>query len=166
MKKLCDAGIPVGVMVAPIIPGLNDTQVPDILKRAAEAGATSAGYMALRLPKNVAPVFIDRIRAALPDRAPRIEARIRDMRDGALNKSAFGDRMRGEGPYWQNITALFRIAAEKHGINIVRRATAETGESDSKSPLHPIVTSLPLFPDVAAMRPRHDPRQLRFDFTE
>lgn len=166
MKKLCDAGIPVGVMVAPIIPGLNDTQMPDILKRAAEAGATSAGYMALRLPKNVAPVFIDRIRAALPDRAPRIEARIREMRDGALNKSAFGDRMRGEGPYWQNVTALFRIAAEKHGINIVRRATAETEESDRKSPLQPISTSLPLFPDVAAMRPRRDPRQMRFDFTE
>jgi len=116
VRILSQFGLPVSVMVAPIIPGLNDTEIPTILLRAAQAGAKSAGYTALRLPGSVAPVFLERLRAAMPLRADRVEARIREMRGGGLNNSAFGARMRGEGKYWQSIRSLFKVSLHRYGL--------------------------------------------------
>lgn len=117
MKRLRDAGVRVGVMVAPIIPGLNDRDIPAILERSAACGAEVAAYVPLRLPGNVREVFLTRLRAALPDAAARIEARIRDMRGGDLNCSRFGERMGGNGPYWQSIETLFTSVARRVGLH-------------------------------------------------
>jgi DNA repair photolyase len=124
MRKLHAAGVPVGVMVAPIIPGLNDREIPAVLERAAECGARSAGYIAVRLPGSVKAVFLERVRDALPDAAGRIEARIRDMRDGELSDPRFGSRMTGNGPYWDSIEQLFRKTAERCGLNYDDEARA------------------------------------------
>jgi len=121
MRELSRAGIPVGLLIAPIIPGLNDRDIPQILERAAACGAQSAGYVALRLPGSVAQVFPERLRAALPLKADRVESRIREMRGGNLNDPRFGNRMTGEGPYWENVQALFGLAARRHGIDTLRR---------------------------------------------
>ncbi len=116
VRRLADAGVPVGVMVAPIIPGLNDSDIPAIILRAVKSGARSAGYTALRLPGSVSPVFMERLRSALPLRAERVEARIREMRGGRLNDSRFGDRMRGDGEYWKSIKQLFDSSLKKYGL--------------------------------------------------
>ncbi len=166
MRRLTDAGVSVGVMVSPVIPGLNDTQIPLILRCAAEAGAKSAAYTALHLPRNSAPVFMERIQAAMPDRAGRIESRIREMRSGALNNAAFGARMRGEGPYWSNIEALFRVSAKKYGISVPQRPAPKPEQSGSKakSPRPSKSTlPLPLFEDPPT-RPNRN--QMEFDFDE
>ncbi|HEY3244676.1 MAG TPA: PA0069 family radical SAM protein [Phycisphaerae bacterium] len=126
MRKLSQAGVPVGVMVAPIIPGLNDQEIGQVVQRAAEAGACSAGYVPLRLAGSVRPVFLTRLREVLPDRAARVEARIRDMRGGRLNDSRFHTRMRGEGPYWHSIQELFRVCLQRYGLGAVERPDPET----------------------------------------
>lgn len=116
MRRLTAAGIPVGVMVSPIIPGLNDKEIPDVLRRAAEAGAGFANYTALRLPGSVEDVFMERLKSALPLRAARVEARIREMRGGKLNETRFGARMSGDGEYWQSIRSLFKVSAARFGL--------------------------------------------------
>lgn len=121
MRRLTAAGVPVGVLIAPLIPGLNDREMPEVLERAAEAGAKWAGYMPLRLPGNVRPVFMERLAAAMPDRAARVEARIREMRDGKMNEPAFGARMRGTGNYWESVEELFRVARDRVGLGKPRR---------------------------------------------
>lgn len=147
MKRLCDAGVRVGVMVAPVIPGLNDRDIPRLLERAAECGATSASYTALRLPGSVREVFLRRLRTALPDRASRVEARIRDMRGGGLNETRFGRRMTGAGNYWDSIEQLFEKTATKLGLNEPFRCLSDTaprgGAPRAKSP--PGTIQLPLF---------------------
>ncbi len=116
LRRLRAAGISAGVMVAPVIPGLNDRELPAILERAADCGALTAGFQALRLPGSVKAVFLSRLRAALPEAAERIEARIRDMRDGALSDPRFGHRMTGVGQYWQSVRLLFETMATKYGL--------------------------------------------------
>ncbi len=116
LRRLRDAGVPTGVLIAPLIPGLNDRDISRILERAAACGAQTASYTALRLPGNVANVFLERLRAALPLRAARIEALIRQMRCGRMNESRFSRRMRGVGNYWQGIRTLFEVSARKHGL--------------------------------------------------
>jgi DNA repair photolyase len=115
IRRLAEAGIPVGVNVAPIIPGLTDSQVGEILTRAREAGATYAGHILLRLPGPVAPVFVARLREALPDRADRVLARIEESHGGRLNDPRFGHRMRGEGTYADAIHQLFNQTAKRLG---------------------------------------------------
>jgi DNA repair photolyase len=117
LRRLHDAGAAVGVMVAPIIPGLSDREIARVLKRAADCGARVAGYQALRLPGSVKEVFLSRLRDAMPDRAARVEALIRQMRGGRLSDPRFGARMRGSGPYWQAVEQLFRKTAARLGIN-------------------------------------------------
>ena len=117
LRRLSAAGIPTGVMVAPIIPGLNDSQVPHILEAAAEAGASSASYTAVRLPGSVEPVFLNRLEAALPLRYVRVKERIRDMRDGELNDSRFFARMTGTGRYWDSVRQLFDIHRQRLGLS-------------------------------------------------
>lgn len=116
IRKLRDAGVPAGVFVAPVIPGLTDRDIPNILEQAAEAGAQWASYTALRLPGSVAGIFIKRLHEVMPLRASRIIDRVRDMRDGKLNNPAFGRRMRGVGPYWESIRGLFDISRRRFGL--------------------------------------------------
>ncbi|MBL8880307.1 MAG: PA0069 family radical SAM protein [Phycisphaerales bacterium] len=116
MRRLRDAGVGVGIMLAPLIPGLNDGDIPALLERAAECGASSAAYTALRLPGSVREVFLTRLREALPDRAARVEARIRDMRGGQLTDPRFVSRMDGQGPYWESVRQLFEKTASRLGL--------------------------------------------------
>lgn len=117
VRQLSQAGVPVGVMVAPIIPGLNDHQVPSTLEQAAESGAHWAAYSALRLPGSVEAVFLQRLHEAMPLRAKRVINRIREIRGGALNESRFGKRMRGEGTYWKSIRDLFVMHRNRLGLD-------------------------------------------------
>lgn len=117
VAALAEAGVPVRVLVAPIIPGLNDHEAPAVLSAAREAGAHAAGYQLLRLPGAVLPVFDAWLAAHLPDRRERILARIRETRGGQLNDAEFDRRMRGQGPYAEQIAATFRVVARKLGLD-------------------------------------------------
>lgn len=117
VRMLAAAGVDVRVMVAPIIPGLNDEELPAILAAAAEAGAKGAGYVLLRLPHAVRPVFQDWLARNLPDKQGRIEKLIRFTRGGELNNAQFGRRMRGAGPYAEQISQTFHVFAHKHGLD-------------------------------------------------
>ncbi len=110
-------GIPVGVMVAPVIPGLNDIEIPMIVQEAAKMGARHAGMVPLRLPHAVAPLFEEWLRSYLPDRAEKILNRVRSIRGGRLNDSNFGSRMEGDGVFAKQIHDLFDMACKKTGMN-------------------------------------------------
>jgi DNA repair photolyase len=116
IEALAKAGIPVGVNVAPVIPGLTDHE-PAILKAAADAGATHAGYIFLRLPSTVAPIFMEWLTTNRPDRKDRVLNSIRAIKNGQLNISDFGARMRGTGPQAEHVKSLFKIFSEKYGLN-------------------------------------------------
>ncbi|MBD0371560.1 MAG: PA0069 family radical SAM protein [Pyrinomonadaceae bacterium] len=116
MRELSEAGIETGIGIAPVIPGLS-TDIPELLIRAHEAGARHAFMTILRLPGSVAPYFEERLRERLPLKADRIISRIREAREGRLNSSRFGERMRGHGEYWKAIEQLFRIHARRLGFN-------------------------------------------------
>jgi DNA repair photolyase len=116
IETLARAGLSVGVNVAPIIPGLNDQDVPKILQAARDAGARSAGHVLLRLPGSVKAVFEERLRAALPLSAERVLHRVRETRGGRLYDARFGVRGRGEGTYARAIQDLFASAAARHGF--------------------------------------------------
>ena len=117
IATLHHAGIPVGVMVAPIIPGLTDHEVPKIVEECANAGAQFAGYTIVRLPWAVAPLFEKWLDEHFPDRKPKILARIREIRGGAkLNDSRWGSRMRGEGIFAEQIASFFEISCRRAGI--------------------------------------------------
>ena len=116
IKELATAGVPVRVMAAPMIPGLNDRELPAILEAAKEAGARDAGYTLLRLPLSVEPVFTAWLRQNRPDEAERIIARIRHTRGGRMNDSQFGSRFRGEGAYAEQIAQNFRVFRTKFGL--------------------------------------------------
>lgn len=118
VRRLSEAGIPVTVNVAPIIPGLSDEDIPSILEAAADAGAKRAVMVLLRLPGSVKTVFEQRIREALPLQAERILHRIRETRGGALYDSRFGVRGRGEGLYAETIQSLFEVTAKKLGMSM------------------------------------------------
>src|SRR6266404_2439100 len=115
MKALADAGIQVGIGIAPTIPGLS-TDIPGLLQRAKDCGATKAFINMLRLPGSVAPYFEQRLREKLPTKADRVLNRIRDARGGKLNSSVFGERMRGQGQYWEATAKLFKIHCERLGF--------------------------------------------------
>jgi DNA repair photolyase len=116
LSELRAAGIPVGVLVAPVIPGLNDHEIPSVLAAAAEAGAAYAGYVVLRLPYGVSDLFTAWLERNFPDRKEKVLGRIRDLRDGGLNDSQFGRRMRGQGILAEQIKALFTLGCKKAGI--------------------------------------------------
>jgi DNA repair photolyase len=120
IETLARAGISVGVNVAPIIPGLNDQEIPQILAAARDAGAVSAGHVLLRLPGSVKAVFEERLRAALPLSAGRVLHRIRETRGGKLYDARFGARGTGEGPYAEAIHRLFEASATRVGLRTGR----------------------------------------------
>lgn len=116
IEKLAGAGIPVGVMTAPVIPGLTDHELPNLISAAAEAGATFAAYVPVRLPGAVQPIFEDWLGRHFPDRKEKVLNRIRSMRAGRLNDPDFGTRMRGEGAYAEHIARLFEVSCRRAGI--------------------------------------------------
>ncbi|PAQ11848.1 radical SAM protein [Mesorhizobium temperatum] len=122
IRQLSDAGIPASVMVAPIIPGLTDQEMERILDSARAAGAREAGYVVLRLPLEVAPIFKDWLLRHYPDRYRHVMSLIRSMRDGKDYDSDWGKRMKGSGPYAWQIGRRFEIAAKRLGLNAERRS--------------------------------------------
>lgn len=117
IEQLAEQGIPVGVNVAPIIPGLTDHECANILKSAADAGAMHAGYTIVRLPYGVKDLFVDWLEQHFPDRKEKVLNRIKDMRDGRLNDPRFGNRFRGEGNFARQIDDLFRVHTKRYGLN-------------------------------------------------
>jgi DNA repair photolyase len=116
VRRLTAAGVPVRVMVAPVIPGLTDEEVPAILAAAAEAGARAASYIVLCLPHGVKDLFADWLEAHFPDRRNRVLNRVREVRGGELNDPRFCSRMRGEGVYAEHLRQLFEAARRRAGL--------------------------------------------------
>jgi DNA repair photolyase len=116
IELLAKAGVPVGVMVAPIVPGLNDREIPAVLEGARAAGAISAGYTMLRLPHGVKDVFTEWLKLNFPERLDRILGTVREVRGGKLNVSTFGSRMRGEGVYAEQVAQMFHVFRERLGF--------------------------------------------------
>ena len=116
IAALAKAGIPVGVLVAPVVPGLTDHEIPALVRAAAEAGARTVGHVVLRLPHSVAPLFEQWLTSHFPDRKDKVLNRVRAMRHGKLYESAFGTRMKGNGIFAEQIGALFDVACRKHSL--------------------------------------------------
>lgn len=116
IAELTKAGIPAGVLVAPVIPGLTDHELPAILKAAAEAGARFAGMVPLRLPYAVKDLFVNWLEEHLPARKAKVLAQIRAIRGGKLNESAFGKRMQGEGIFAEQLHQMFHAAYRRAGF--------------------------------------------------
>ncbi|MBK8379035.1 MAG: radical SAM protein [Nitrospira sp.] len=116
MRILSEAGIPTGISVAPIIPGLNEEAIPELLSRAKSAGATSATCSLLRLPGHVETVFLDRMREAFPDRISKIIHRLQEVRGGQLSEGGFFSRHHGNGTYWRCVEQLFDVGRRRAGF--------------------------------------------------
>ena len=121
VKVLAEAGVPVGVGFAPVIPGLNDHEMEQVLERAAEAGATSAMYVTLRLPLEIKDLFREWLEAERPDRAKRVMSLVRQMRGGRDYDPQWGARMIGHGPIAELIGKRFHLATARLGLNLERR---------------------------------------------
>jgi DNA repair photolyase len=116
VRRLTDAGIPVGVMMAPLIPGLTDEEIPSLLKAAADAGAREAYHVILRLPLAVRPIFLDWLEREEPGRAAKVKHALEQMRGGVVNLAEFGKRMGGTGARAEMISDLFTITARRRGL--------------------------------------------------
>ncbi len=117
LERLVDAGVPAAVMVAPVIPGLNDMEMERILERASAIGVKNAGYVLLRLPLEIGDLFTEWLKANCPDRASRVLSLMRSARGGKLYDAKWGERMRGDGPYAWMIGRRFELAAKRLGLN-------------------------------------------------
>ncbi len=117
MRVLADAGVPVRVLMAPIIPGLNESEIPAVLAASKDAGATGAGYILLRLPLTVGPVFWEWLERTYPNRFQRVQRRIKSVRGGKFNDSEFGTRMSGTGEISRRIADLFCLFRKRFGLD-------------------------------------------------
>jgi DNA repair photolyase len=117
VRQLSAAGIPTGVMMAPIVPAITDHEIAKVLEAAAEAGARTAGYVLMRLPGAVAGLFEGWLAEHFPDRKEKVLHRIQELRGGKMNDPRFGSRMRGEGVYADQIRATFQMFRRKHGLD-------------------------------------------------
>jgi DNA repair photolyase len=126
IRELTDAGVPVGVLLAPMIPALNDHEMERLLEAAAACGASRAAFMPLRLPHELGRLFEQWLREHYPLRADRVLGLLRDMRGGRLNDPRFGHRMRGEGPYARLLSARFGAACRRLGFNKGRETELDT----------------------------------------
>jgi DNA repair photolyase len=117
LEQLAEAGVPVSVNVAPVIPGLNDEEMPAILRESASRGAVSAGYTLIRLPYAVKELFASWLQKEIPEKAERILNRILDVRKGKMNDSSFSTRMRGTGEIALSIEQLFRVSCRRYNLN-------------------------------------------------
>ena len=122
MRTLAKGGVHVGVMTAPMILGLNDHEMPKLLEAAAEAGATTAGYVPLRLPHELGTLFEDWLQRHYPDRKEKVLNQIKNIRGGRLNDPRFGTRMRGEGIFAEHLSKLFALTCRRLGLNKNRQA--------------------------------------------
>jgi len=116
MEELAEAGIPVAIGIAPLIPGLNDSHIPELLAKAYKAGARKAFMSMLRLPGSVAPYFEQRLRERLPTKANRVLNHVREERHGKLNSSEFGIRMKGSSEQWRMAERIFKIHSRRLGF--------------------------------------------------
>jgi DNA repair photolyase len=132
IRALAQAGVPVGVMAAPMIPALTDHELEAILQQAADAGASAAGYVLLRLPHEVKELFREWLATHAPDRAAHVMSLLRQARGGRDNDPEFGSRMRGTGEYAELLARRFRLACRKLGLN---RGNAELDCSRFRPPL-------------------------------
>jgi DNA repair photolyase len=151
IRTLADAGIPVGVSIAPVIPFVTEPDMERVLEACAEAGATSASYIVLRLPWEVAPLFKDWLAAHFPDRADRVMSRVRDMRGGKDYDSDFAKRMKGEGLWADMLRQRFQKAATRLGMNARMRGILDMSEFQrpvieaAKRPAPPLNPQMDLF---------------------
>ncbi len=136
IRELTAAGVPVGVLLAPMIPALNDHEIERLLESAAAAGAGRAAFMMLRLPHELGSLFEQWLREHYPSRADRVLNLLRELRGGRLNDPRFGHRMRGEGPYAELLSARFKAACRRYGLDDERQASLDTG-SFVRDPLAP-----------------------------
>lgn len=120
IRRLNAAGIPTGVLVAPVVPVLTDPEMEAILATAAEAGATQAGYALLRLPLEVRDLFVNWLETHYPLKAAHVMNRVRELRGGQDSESGFGVRQRGRGTYARFLADRFRLACNRHGLNAAR----------------------------------------------
>ncbi len=142
LRRLSEAGVPTGVLVAPIIPAVNDHEIEEILERAVEAGARSAGYVMLRLPLEIEGLMTEWLEAHLPDRAARVLSLMRQSRGGKLYQAEFGTRMKGTGPYAEMIANRFRLARKRFRLD---RRRLEAMDCDSFIPPRKPSPQLALF---------------------
>ena len=117
VRQLAEAGVPTGVLASPMIPALNDPELEAILAASAAAGASSAGYILLRLPLELGDLFTEWLERHYPDKAAHVLNRIRETREGELYRSGFGARMRGTGVHADLLESRFRVAARRHGLD-------------------------------------------------
>jgi DNA repair photolyase len=122
VAKLAEAGVPVGVLLAPVIPWINDAEIETIVASAAAAGAGNIGYLLLRLPGEVAELFTQWLQQHYPQRAEHVLNLVRDTRSGALYRARWGERMRGRGPIAELINQRFNRARSRHGLDVERGA--------------------------------------------
>jgi DNA repair photolyase len=135
IRQLAAAGIPTGVMAAPVIPALNDHELESILEAAAASGARNAGYVLLRLPHEVEPLFVEWLHAQYPDRAEHVLSLLRQLRGGALYESEFGSRQRGFGPFAALLESRFEKARRRYGLD--REHTLQTDKFSAPRPSRP-----------------------------
>ncbi|SEA22147.1 PA0069 family radical SAM protein [Paraburkholderia sartisoli] len=128
IKTLSEAGVPVGVSIAPVIPFVTEPDMERVLEACAEAGASSASFIVLRLPWEVAPLFKDWLTAHFPDRADRVMSRVRDMRGGKDYDASFATRMKGEGLWADLLKQRFHNAARRLGLNERQRGILDMSQ--------------------------------------
>jgi DNA repair photolyase len=117
LRTLSQAGIPTAVMVAPIVPAINDSEIERILDAAANAGATQAGYVMLRMPFEIKDLFREWLHEHFPDKAKHVISLVRDLHGGKDYDSTWGKRQRGDGPYAWSIGRRFELACRRLGLN-------------------------------------------------
>ena len=122
LRELTAARVPVGIMMAPVIPFINDQEIETVVHRARDAGAEFAGYVMLRLPYEVKDLFIEWLREHYPLKAEHVMSRVREMRGGKAYQAQWGTRMRGQGVYADLIAKRFELARRRHGLDVSRRA--------------------------------------------
>jgi DNA repair photolyase len=138
IRTLSEAGIPVGVSIAPVIPFVTEPDMERVLEACAEAGASNASYIVLRLPWEVAPLFKDWLAAHFPDRAERVMSRVRDMRGGKDYDANFASRMKGEGLWADLLKQRFYQAARRLGLNERRRGILDMSQFMRAAPPDPV----------------------------
>ncbi len=127
IARLAAAGVPVGVMFAPVVPAINDHELEGVLEASAKAGAGTAGYLLLRLPGEVRDLFYEWLDAHFPERAKRVRGRIRELRGGRDNDPRFGHRMRGQGPWADLLRRRFEESCRRNGLEKGRSTPLATG---------------------------------------
>ena len=126
VRELKARHVPVGIMLAPVIPFINDHEIESIIARSAEAGAEFIGYVMLRLPFEVKDLFVEWLEEHYPLKAEHVMSRVREMRGGKAYQAEWGTRMRGRGIYADLIAKRFDVARRKHGLDVTRRADLRT----------------------------------------